>query len=78
MNTWMPGAVRMPTLLPPQTGDVITLREEDGVWLSQRESSKDLSAGRNRRLPFSPTIYDGTGRPRVPVDAKGVAIDLFA
>jgi hypothetical protein len=62
----------------PETRDVITLRDEDGVWLSHGESSKDLSAGKIRRLPLSSTMYDGGGRSRVPVHPKGVAIDLFA
>jgi len=62
----------------PETRDVITLREDDGVWLSDGESSKDLLRAKARRLPFSSTVYDGRGRSRVPVDPKGVAIDLFA
>ena len=64
--------------IAPETRDVITLREEDGVWLPQEESSKDLPAAKTRPLPFSSTIYDGKGRSRVPVDPKGAAIDLFA
>ena len=60
------------------TRDVITLREEDGVWLSQGESWKNFSPAKTRPLPFSSTMYDGSGRSRVPVDPKGVAIDLFA
>jgi hypothetical protein len=65
-------------LVAPRTPDVITLREEDGVWLSQGETSRDLSAGKNYRLPYSPTIYDGAGRLRVAADPKGMAVDLFA
>jgi hypothetical protein len=65
-------------LVAPESRDVITLREEDGVWLSHGKSSKDLSAAKTRPLPFSSTMYDGNGRSRVPVDPKGVAIDRFA
>jgi hypothetical protein len=64
--------------LAPETRDVITLREEDGVWLSQGETSKDLPAARTRPLPLNSTMYDGRGRSRVPVDPRGVAVDLFA
>ncbi|HVO82853.1 MAG TPA: hypothetical protein VMU60_00360 [Syntrophobacteria bacterium] len=60
------------------TRDVITLREEDGVWLSQGETWKNFSPAKTRPLPFSANMYDGSGRSRVPGDPKGVAVDLFA
>jgi hypothetical protein len=60
------------------TRDVITLGDEDSVWLPQGESWKNFSPAKTRPLPFSSTMYDGSGRSRVPADPKGVAIDLFA
>jgi hypothetical protein len=60
------------------TRDVITLREEDGVWLPQGEGSKNLSPATIRPLPFRFAMYDGSGRSRVPVEPRGVTIDLFA
>jgi len=58
--------------------DVITLREEDGVWLSQGETPKNFSPAKIRPLPLSAAMYDGSGKSRIPVDSKGMAIDLFA
>ena len=72
------GHLREGDLVSPHNPDVITLREEDGVWLSQTDAPQRLSVDKVGRRLFSPALYDGAGRPRLPGEAKGLAIDLFA